>query len=587
MFHLHCRMLRFSHNLATLGLTLLMSTSLVNASDPATNDPPQLKSQQREPVTLTVRDGELLVGNRSSGTISVIDVRQQRVAAEHRIARRIADMIRSENDHSLFVIADHDRQLLRVELEGDEVVAKPVAEIPHSSTKLAIDEANRRLFVTAKWSHELIALQFDGEFQQLQSRQTLTLPFAPRELILLSQNGKLLIADAFRGRIAIVDTKANQLLGVRTIEGHNIRGLATNSEATELFVAHQQIIDRSRADFEEIHWARMVKNTVQVFDLAKFIADEESPERAGWLDVHGGIGGATADPSSVFVGSEDLTAVTFSGVNEVAIRHRNRLSRLNVGRHPQAMAVFGSTLCVANSFDDSISLIDVKRSRVVATISLGPRPSLESVERGRQLFYDARLSHEGWLSCHSCHTDGHSTDLVVDTLGDNDYGAPKRVPSLLGVGSTKPWAWNGSIDSLGAQVDKSVETTMHGSPLNATQRKDLVAFLKSLPPAPAVNTSGHPLIKTGRRVFAARGCIECHDGPKFTSTDVFDVGLRDERGRKLFNPPSLRGVSQRSRFFHDGRVSSLKAVLVDEQHGLDRPLPRQEVEALIAYLRSL
>ena len=84
------------------------------------------------------------------------------------------------------------------------------------------------------------------------------------------------------------------------------------------------------------------------------------------------------------------------------------------------------------------------------------------------------------MSCHSCHSDGHTNNLVSDTLGDGSYGTPKRVPSLLGVATTGPWTWTGSVAHLEAQVRKSIATTMHGTKLPDSQIGDLTAYLGHL-----------------------------------------------------------------------------------------------------------
>ena len=48
------------------------------------------------------------------------------------------------------------------------------------------------------------------------------------------------------------------------------------------------------------------------------------------------------------------------------------------------------------------------------------------------------------MSCHSCHTDGHTNGQLNDNLSDfKTFGAPKRVLSLLGKRDTMPLAWNG------------------------------------------------------------------------------------------------------------------------------------------------
>ena len=94
------------------------------------------------------------------------------------------------------------------------------------------------------------------------------------------------------------------------------------------------------------------------------------------------------------------------------------------------------------------------------------------------------------MSCHSCHSDGHTNNLVSDTLGDGSYGTPKRVPSLLGVATTEPWTWTGSVTRLDDQVRNSIATTMHGTKLLDSQIGDLTAYLTSLAPPPSAARIG-------------------------------------------------------------------------------------------------
>ena len=286
-------------------------------------------------------------------------------------------------------------------------------------------------------------------------------------------------------------------------------------------------------------------------------------------------------------GGSDLTAVALAGVSEVAFRYGGRAHRISVQTRPEAMAIDRNRLFVANRFDDSGSIIDLRRGELVKTISLGPSPELTAVDRGEKMFFDARLSHDGWISCHSCHTDGHTAGLIVDTLGDGDYGAPKRVPSLLGTRNTGPWGWTGNMVSLADQVRSSVQKTMHGEPLTRGQTADMVAYLECLKIPQSPFREHRELISDGRKVFESRNCANCHTSPTFTSKGTFDVGLTDERNRRFFNPPALLGVSQRDRFFHDGRASSLEDVLLRFRHKLGKPLSKEESASLLAYLRSL
>jgi len=564
---------------------LMVGTAIAMGAESDPNS--ALIRQLRRPVALVMAGESVLVANRHSGTISVIDPTSAHVVAEHSVATRIAHMVGIPAQPALLVLDDADERLLRVTLSGGRVAVDAIANVPAGGAKLSVAAQRRQVFVTAKWSHCVLALTFDEDFEHVTQSESIGLPFAPQELLLLNQDRTLVVADAFGGQLAVVDAAQAKLLDVRRLNGHNIRGLAVSTDGKQLYVAHQQMTSLARADYEELHWGRMLANAVQVFDVQDVLACDASPLAPGWLDVHGDIGSATADPVGVITAADGTVAVALSGVGEVAIRRGGYAKRIRVGRRPEALAVDQDRLYVANRFDDTISIIDLHRGELVETVSLGPVPELTAAERGERLFFDARLSHDGWLSCHSCHTDGHSSGLVVDTLGDGDYGAPKRVPSLLGTRDTGPWGWNGSVATLDAQVRKSVKTTMHGEPLTDRRASDLVAYLESLQTPSSPFRGKRDLISRGKALFESRGCVECHTGPTLTSAGTFNVGLTDQRDRKLFNPPSLRAISQRGRFFHDARTDRLADVLVRDRHQLDEALSETESAALLSYLRSL
>ena len=88
-------------------------------------------------------------------------------------------------------------------------------------------------------------------------------------------------------------------------------------------------------------------------------------------------------------------------------------------------------------------------------------------------------------------------------------------------------------------------------------------------------------------LFRSLGCVNCHVPPLYTTRGVFDVGLEDEAGHREFNPPSLRGVSQRDALFHDGRAANLSEAIRQVRHQLPRKLTAGEERALLAFLRSL
>jgi cytochrome c peroxidase len=208
------------------------------------------------------------------------------------------------------------------------------------------------------------------------------------------------------------------------------------------------------------------------------------------------------------------------------------------------------------------------------------------------LFHDARLSHDGWMSCQSCHTEGHANGQMNDNFSDRSFGAPKRVLSLLSVKDTLPLAWSGKVQTLDRQIHNSVENTMQREEtLPREQVEAIAAYVNSLelPPPLGVLRGDQdiPAIERGRAIFAKRDCASCHAPPTYTTPGTYDVGLKDSQGVTEFNPPSLRGSSHRESFLHDNSATTLEAVFQTVRHPNNAEYTADEVRDLVAFLRSL
>ncbi|MEX0819831.1 MAG: cytochrome c peroxidase, partial [Pirellulaceae bacterium] len=212
--------------------------------------------------------------------------------------------------------------------------------------------------------------------------------------------------------------------------------------------------------------------------------------------------------------------------------------------------------------------------------------------RGERLFFNANLSHDSWMSCHSCHTDGHTNGLLNDNFSDASFGAPKRVLSLLGRANTEPFAWAGTADTLQAQIHKSLTHTMQADdPPTDEQLTALAAYVETLAPPPSIDlmrgVQDPEAIERGRQLFGNLQCTNCHQPPVYTTPESYDVGIHDKQGSREFNPPTLLGVGQRGPYFHDNRAASLEDVFLKHKHQLDEDLSANELKDLLAFLRSL
>jgi len=310
----------------------------------------------------------------------------------------------------------------------------------------------------------------------------------------------------------------------------------------------------------------------------------------------GHAGSATGDPSGLAIDRDGRVLVALGGVGEVATGKENdfSLERLPVGKRPTAVAFLKESgkAVVVNTFADSVSRLDLPKYEVTAEIRLGPVAEMSLVDRGEQVFYDAKLSHDGWMSCHSCHSDGHSNGQLNDNFSDGSFGASKRVLSTMGLEGTSPFAWNGGTPDLTKQIRNSVTRTMQNEDgPSSEQETSLLAFLMSLPPPPSVDRArgeiGQEAVQRGQQVFQGLGCVHCHAPPVYTTPETYDVGIEDKLGNKQFNPPSLRGVSQRESLLHDGRAANLRELFVKHRHQLKKEMAAEELELLLRFLRSL
>jgi YVTN family beta-propeller protein len=277
----------------------------------------------------------------------------------------------------------------------------------------------------------------------------------------------------------------------------------------------------------------------------------------------------------------------------------DRFFRIPLGGRPMTVRVGPDNLVyVANYLLNAVQVIDPARRTVVRTIALGGPAEPSLARRGEAIFYDGRRSLDQWYSCHSCHYDGHTNSVTMDTLNDGRFGNYKVVLSLRNVVHTGPWTWHGWQTDLAAGVKKSLVDTMLGPKPTDDDVKAMVAYLGTLDPPPNPNRTPDggltEAAKRGEAVFNERkaGCARCHPGPYYTDGKVHEVGTGEPGDAyKGFNPPSLIGIFDRPFFLHDGRAKSLEDLLTGP-HNPDQlnsrgSLTKDELDDLIAYLKSL
>ncbi len=577
---------------------LLLATLLASQIQAA--EPLLGRSMLRRPLALQFSgDGKTLyVANQQSGTISVVDASEKKVISEVAAGKKLSSLAFLAQRNLLLATdeAAHEVILLKIEAADQLKVVQRLPVSPYPVNIIAAADGNR-CFVASLWSRRVSAIDIkDDANQPLVLAKQVDLSFAPREQTLLAKENKLAVADAFAGRLAFFDPADLSLQVSKEFPGHNIRGLGVSVDGKKILVAHQMLNDLAHTIQNDVHWGMLMSNDLRWLKVESALAGGKELYHGAHMHPLGEPGKGSGDPGGLDMSAAGTVVVTLSGVNHITLGKEDDFSlyRVPVGRRPVAVRIApdGKSAFVANMYDDSLSLVSLADREVTATIPLGRQPDLTQIERGEVLFHDANLSHDGWMSCNSCHSSGHANGQLNDNLSDLSFGAPKRVLSLLGQKDTAPYAWNGKVKDFAEQIRSSLEKTMQSDEApQENQIQSIAAYLDTLELPPPLDvlrgTLDKAAVARGQKVFEQHDCARCHAPPTYTSPETYDVGLKDKEGNVRFNPPSLRGLSHRGPFFHDGSAKTLAEVFSPRKHPGEESFSAEEVRDLVEFLRSL
>ena len=232
------------------------------------------------------------------------------------------------------------------------------------------------------------------------------------------------------------------------------------------------------------------------------------------------------------------------------------------------------------------------------------------IELGKKLFFEARLSKSGLISCNFCHSLGTGgTDGMAAAIGHNWTANPHHLnsPTVYNAVFAGSQFWDGRDPDL----EKQAQGPALAPPEMAATKEHIVNVVNSMPayvnefkaaygknvkidfetitktignyertlvtPAPYdayLNGDEKALTsaqKEGLKTFIDKGCTTCHTGialggsmQAFAITGKYkyaDVG--DFKGDKngLVKVPTLRNITQTRPYFHNGAVWTMKEAI--------------------------
>ena len=306
--------------------------------------------------------------------------------------------------------------------------------------------------------------------------------------------------------------------------------------------------------------------------------------------------------------------------------------------------------------------IGTEKDPLVKLTELENPPTPERVRLGRWLFFDKRLSADDTISCATCHKPEHGfSEPTPNSTGIGGQKGGRKAPSFLNLAwSTQPhFFWDGRASSLEDQaggpminpiemgnenhdvvVKKIAAIAGYRKYFNECFGSDEVTIeriTKAIADYERTRVSGNSPwdrwragdddavsddVKKGHRLFFGNAfCNNCHLGPNLTDSLFHNIGIGwdpetktfSDKGRfdvtkvesdtGAFKTPSLRDVSKRAPYMHDGSVETLEeAVKLYSKGGLPNPyldrkidrrfaeqldLTETQVRQLVAFMKAL
>ena len=531
-------------------------------------------------VALAPKRGLLLAANSATNTVSVINL------ADGRERTRIAA---GHMPYLLDVTPDE-----RLAVVGNRVPAMDASKARVSATVTLLDLESFRPTATIRLPgsstnvHD-VAVSPDGRWAYVvHNLGRVLLPTEQIEYGWISANAMSTI-DLKHGR-----RYATILLDQFNRGAANPWGVAVSKDGATLWITLGGVHQLARVDLARMHQL-LRKDPPPLLATDRDAPDQDPPPTGarGSMAYSDSWRIGLEDPTSVEVVVSDLPAEYGQG------RYLGRiLQRFNLpGNGPRGVSISsdGKRLAVASYYSGTVTLLDAASAKVTAAVAMPRRPKIDAPRRGEMIFHDARYCFQQWFSCVTCHPDGRADGLNWDLLNDG-IGNPKNTKSLLFSHRTPPAMSRGIRANMEAASAAGFQFLLFQEP-KPEELEAVRAYLRQMRPAASpylVDGRLSELARRGKALFENPkvGCSDCHPAPLFTELKMHDVGTRSEADEgNRYDTPTLLETWRTAPYLHHGRAATLQEVLTKQnprdRHGHTSHLSKEEIGALVEYLRSL
>lgn len=264
------------------------------------------------------------------------------------------------------------------------------------------------------------------------------------------------------------------------------------------------------------------------------------------------------------------------------------------------------------------------------------------IELGRMLYYDARMSVNGTISCNSCHKlDSYGVDNLARSPGHDGTLGGRNSPTVYNAASNLAQFWDGRAEDVEAQAKGPVLNPVEHGLQSGDQVVEIIKGIPGYAPlfaaafpgeedpitfdnfALAIGAFERKLVTRGRwdrwiagegsaltaqekaglDTFIETGCATCHMGPYFGGSIYMKMGAKEafhtedlgrfaitnnEAEKNFFKVPGLRNVAETGPYLHDGSIGTLEEVVeIMGKHQLGKDLTKQQIADMVVFMKAL
>jgi len=570
----------------------------------------------------------LLVANPDNGTVTVVDTKERKVLREIRVGDKPECVSWIGGGPAAVVTVYQQDELVFFNADNGTVTSRlPVPDEPYG---MVVNAKGTKAWVT----HEYPGIVSEIDLEQRKVSGTTHVGAFVRGIALSPDESRLYVTEYYTATLHAIALQSD---GTRVLvdswRGQSLdnlcRQVAVHPRRPKAYLPHIQ------SKIEVINGNGSIFPHLSICDL---VPPNSSKRRISVaMDTYNGVHVVT-NPWEAAVSPDGRFLVTiYAGTNDMNLsrvidddyQEIERVGRTtSTGRNPRAahFSPDGKTVYIYNALDFAVTVHSARNLERLAAIQVCEPPMTPEWVRGKILFNSALapLTSRAWIACSSCHPDGHADGRVWH----NPEGL-RKTTALFGLAHTHPLHWSADRDEV-----QDFEYTIRGrlmqgrgllrGPIKpkkgfekteleehlAGRSQDLDALaiycnsfeftLSPHIPAPGKLTAG---AERGKQLFLSMqvGCANCHNGPYYTDSSLqkpfklHDVGTgTDDPTEKMgpaYDTPTLLGIYRTAPYLHHGKAKTLRDVLTtcnkDDKHGKTSQLQANEVDDLVAFLKSL